>query len=158
VNPSGFKPAFDRALCKGCSKCARAFPIGAIAMQPSRGHARRKTALAPVLDEERCIGCGVCVDACHHDAMRLVRGGRRRDVPDSSLERVVRMAVERGHVADLLFDQGESRSAWFLNRLTRAILSLPPAQVALANEQLRSRFVRGLLARVKVPRRAAEQR
>ncbi len=80
--------------------------------------------------------------------MKLTRSGRQRDVPDSTLERVVRMAVERGHLADLLFDQGESRSAWFLNRLTRVIVSLPPAQAALANEQLRSRFVRGLMSRL----------
>jgi len=149
VNPSGFQPAFDDDRCKGCSKCARACPIGAITMKPTREAARRKTELSPALDEERCIGCGVCVDSCNNHAMKLTRSGRQRDVPDSTLERVVRMAVERGHLADLMFDQGESRSAWFLNRLTRAILALPPAQAALANKQLRSRFVRGLMARLK---------
>ncbi len=156
VNPSGFKPAVDHAHCKGCSKCARACPIGAITMQPAREPARRRTALAPAIDEERCIGCGVCADACHNHAMKLERGGRRRDVPDSTLERVVRMAVERGHLADLLFDQGESRSAWFLNRLTRAIVALPPAQAALANEQLRSRVVRALMGRLRGARPRVE--
>jgi hypothetical protein len=75
---------------------------------------------------------------------------RRPDVPEvpaNGLERVVRMALERGQLGQLLFDQGESRGARFLGEVLSALGQLPVAQQALAHEQLRSRFVRFLLGR-----------
>lgn len=151
VNPSGFVPEFDRGHCKGCSRCARACPIAAITMHATRAAAQRKSDLEPELDAERCIGCGLCVDACRNGAMRLTRRAERPYVPESMLERVVRMAIERGHLADLVFDEGESRGALFLNRIFRALTALPPVQTMLASEQLKSRFVRGMVSRVKAP-------
>jgi ferredoxin len=149
VNPSGFVPHVDEAKCKGCSRCARACPVGAISMRPTRGAAQRKTELRPEVLLTRCIGCGVCVAACRNHAATLRRGATRRHVPANGLERVVRMALERGHLPDLIFDEGESQSTRLFNRLTRALASLPPVDLALANTQLKSRFVSGLLGRLR---------
>jgi Pyruvate/2-oxoacid:ferredoxin oxidoreductase delta subunit len=54
--PAHFLPQFDDAKCTYCGKCARACPMGALAIdlrQRSRLHLT-----------ERCIGCGLCAVAC----------------------------------------------------------------------------------------------
>ena len=62
-------------------------------------------------------------------------------VPQNTIERVVRQMLERGRLADLLFDESDSRGAAFLNHALRAITHLPPAERALASDQVQSRFV-----------------
>jgi ferredoxin len=149
VNGSGFAPRSDAARCSGCSRCARACPVAAVEMVPSRRAADRKNALAPRFDLERCIGCGVCATACHKDALHMERGGQRRPVPGNPVEKVVRQALERNRLAELLFDGGEGLGNQFLQQATRAITSLPAAQRLLAAEQVRSRFVRAAVGRFR---------
>jgi Pyruvate/2-oxoacid:ferredoxin oxidoreductase delta subunit len=151
VNPSGFQPAVDHERCKGCSRCSRACPVGAIGMLPKRVAATRKNDLSPQLDEDRCIGCGVCVDNCRQHAMHMERRAQQPYVPANTVERVVRMALERGRLPHLLFDAGGSRGSRFLNGAVRALCALPPVERALASEQVRSRFVRYALAGVRDP-------
>jgi hypothetical protein len=69
------------------------------------------------------------------------RGGAPRPVPANSVEKAVRMALERNRLADLLVDEGAGLGSRFLHRAIEAIVALPPAQAALAKEQVRSRFV-----------------
>jgi hypothetical protein len=70
----------------------------------------------------------------------------RPHVPERQLEKSIRMALERGRLADLLVGDGEGRGTRLLHRALRLICELPPAERALASEQLRSRFVDYLMA------------
>lgn len=53
--------SIDPALCKGCSKCARGCPVGAI-----RGEIKKPF----VIDRDKCIKCGACVTACPFHAVK----------------------------------------------------------------------------------------
>lgn len=151
VIPSGFLAGSDLSQCTGCSRCARSCPVGAISMVPhpvaSAGDGesparRRRTRLIPQVDSSRCLGCGVCAGSCRRGAMGLHRRSERPDVPANRIEYVVRRALERGRLADLLFDGAAGRGSRFMNGALRAIMSLPAAERVLASEQVKSRFVR----------------
>ncbi|MCK5378635.1 MAG: 4Fe-4S binding protein [Acidobacteria bacterium] len=152
VNPSGFVAASDTDDCNGCSRCARACPVGAIEMRPAPVVGRRKNDLRPSIDTDRCIGCGVCVQACHsRHAMTMKRRPIQPMVPRTSMERILRMSIERGKLPDLLFDQGAGRGSRFLNQALHGLTALGPIERAIASEQVKSRFVRFALRNVSDP-------
>ena len=85
--------------------------------------------------------------------MTMVCRPERFRVPRNAVERSIRMAIERGRLAHFIFDEGAGRGSRFLNRVLRALTSLPGAQRLLASEQVSSRFVRAVLSRAKDPAR-----
>lgn len=151
VNPSGFEPELAADRCTGCPLCSQACPISAISMVGVRAPGQRKNVLRPEINRETCIGCGVCAQACRKDALHMARNDKPINVPTNTIEKTVRMAIERGRLAHLLVDQGESRGHRFLNQLLDAVVKLPAAERVMASEQVKSRFVREALRRVKDP-------
>ena len=151
VNPSGFLPDSDNETCVGCALCSRVCPVTALSMVADRVSAKRRNQLSPKVDAERCIGCGVCAESCRKGAMWMVKNGQRRHVPLNSVEKAVRVAVERGRLADLIADQGASHGHKFLNQVITALVKLPVASKVLASKQAQSRFVDYALATVKDP-------
>ncbi len=145
VNPSGYRATPKLEACKGCSRCARACPIGAIEMVPKRVPGTKNNTLTPRINVERCIGCGVCVGACRQRAMGMEARPHRSYVPRNPVEKSVRMALERGRLPHLLVDGGAGRGSRFFNQVLQGICSLPVADRALASEQVRSRFIAYML-------------
>ena len=144
VHTSNFRPEVDGAECTGCGKCVDACPVEALSLTSANDphKSRRKTAR---LDAEVCLGCGVCVRACTEEGISLKPRAARVITPVNNAERYVRMAIERGKLQDLIFDNRVMASHRALAALLGAVLRLPPVKQALANEQLKSRFVAAVI-------------
>jgi ferredoxin len=146
VHTTGFLPAVDRERCNGCGACVTACPVeamGFVSANDPKAPKRRTVRLA----EEDCLGCGVCVPTCRPGALRLVRREKRVIPPLGTVHRTVVMAIERGQLADLLFDDRTLASHRILGAIFGAVLKLPPVGRALAREQVKSRYLEALLAR-----------
>jgi Pyruvate/2-oxoacid:ferredoxin oxidoreductase delta subunit len=146
IHTTPFLPVVDEAACSGCQRCVRACPVEALAAVSANDPRRPKRTLARV-DEERCLGCGVCVPACREGALALEARRPRRLTPLNSAHRAVLMALERGTLQDLVFDNRLLWSHRALAALLGAILRLPPARRLMATEQVRSRYLEGLVRR-----------
>jgi len=49
-----------------------------------------------IFEPERCIGCGVCVYKCNQDAIYLVHREKEENIPKNGTEQVIRYFTERG--------------------------------------------------------------
>ena len=146
IHTTHFMPAVREEACTGCERCVRACPVEALSAVSANDPGRPKRTVARV-DEERCLGCGVCIRACGTGALALHERGARKLTPANGAHRAVLMAIERGKLQELVFDNqllwSHRALAWFFG----AILRLGPAKRLLASEQLRSRYLEALLKR-----------
>ena len=147
IHTTNFLPVIDEKTCNGCGKCVTICPVAAMVLVSANDphEARKKIAR---LDETRCLGCGLCVRSCSRTgSLRLESRPRRVLTPLNSAHRVVIMALERGKLQELIFD---NRMLWHHRALAAVfgiILRLPPLKRALAAEQVKSRYLEALITR-----------
>ncbi len=147
IHTTPFLPAVDEGRCSGCERCVRACPVEAMVAVSANDPRRPKRTVARV-DAQRCLGCGVCVRTCAPGALSLVERGPRKLTPRDGAHRAVLMAIERGKLQELVFDNRLLWSHRALGAMLGALLRLPPAKRLLAKEQVRSRYLEALLDRV----------
>ena len=140
----------DESRCTGCGKCAEVCPIKAIQIaEEMQSERKRKWA---VRAEDVCLGCGVCYTACTSGAISLRRRPQRVFTPETVFDKAVAMAIERGKLANLLFNDPDRLSHRALGRIMNILEKSPPFKAAMAVQPLRSTFMNALVkgARARV--------
>ena len=138
--------------CVGCNLCVKACPPGALTLEaaapretdpprPEGAKPRKKASLAADL----CLGCGVCATVCKKGGVAMEARPVRVFTPETTFDRMLAMAIERGKLANLLAEDPESLTWQAIARVVRAIESAAPVKAALAIKPLRSAFLGALL-------------
>jgi len=148
VETTNFLPVVDQLTCNGCTKCAGACSVEAIAIVSANDPQKPKK-LKAVVDEERCLGCGVCVTVCKTNALSLKSLGKRVLTPVNSAHKIVMMAIERGTLQHLIFDNHAMWNHRAMAAILGVILKLPPIKQIMASEQIKSRYFGKILAGIK---------
>ncbi len=147
VHTSNFLPVVIEKDCNGCGKCVSACPVEAMTLVSTNDPHHSKMKKAKV-DEEACLGCGVCVRTCSHDGLSLRSRPQRVITPVNSVHRVVMMAIERGDLQNLIFDNRVLWNHRALAAVLGVILHLPPIKQALASQQVKSRYLEYLVTHI----------
>jgi len=141
---SNFIARIEEETCLDCGRCKEVCPVKAITRSPS-GHTSKEEVDQMVVDQTMCIGCGVCVSNCPSGSLHLESRPERVITPVDTVHRTVVMAMERGTLQHLIFDNQVLQSHRLLAAVLGAILRLPPVKRALASKQVKSRYLEALL-------------
>jgi ferredoxin len=147
VHTTNFLPVVSEEGCTGCGRCADVCPVEAMTLVSANDPAKPKKRTAR-LREEICLGCGVCVRACREGLIRLTSRPERVITPLNTAHLAVVMAVERGKLQNLIFDNRALFSHRAMAAILGAILRLPPVQQAMASRQMKSRYLETLIRRM----------
>ena len=149
VHTTNFIPEINQKDCTGCSKCVNVCPVEAIALSsandPKKPHRKQAT-----LIEDRCLGCGLCVRACPEKVIKLKSRPERVLTPLNGVHRAVVMAIERGKLQNLIFDNQALFSHRALAAIFGVILRLPPIKQVMASKQMKSRYLERLIEKMDV--------
>lgn len=143
LETTGFLPFLHDELCLGCGKCVRACQVDAIKL------CENEDKMIPMIDENICLGCGLCVRACPNKSLILKKTGRKIITPVNSVHRVVLMAIEKGLLQELIFDNKALYSHRAMGVILSAILRLSPVKKALASKQMKSVYLEKLISQKK---------
>jgi len=147
VHTTNFIPEIDQQNCTGCGKCVNVCPVEAIALS-SANDPKKPTRKQATLIEERCLGCGLCVRNCPEKVIKLKSRPERVLTPLNGVHRAVVMAIERGKLQNLIFDNRALFSHRALAALFGVILRLPPIKQAMASKQMKSRYLERLIVKM----------
>jgi ferredoxin len=145
VHTTNFVPHVQIEECIGCGKCVDACPVEAMTLVSAKDPQRPKRRKA-WLNKDLCLGCGVCVSVCPNHGIRLESRPERVITPLDSTHRTVVMAIERGMLQNLIFDNHALASHRAMAAILGVILKLPPIKQALASQQMKSRYLESLVA------------
>jgi len=149
VHTTNFIPVINSQVCNGCAKCVNICPVEAMTLVSANDphHPNRKKAL---LNEERCLGCGVCVRHCTSGSIVLKSRVKRVLTPLNGIHKAVVMAIERGTLQHLIFDNRVLFSHRALAALLGVLLKLPPIKQVMASQQIKSRFFERVCRRIAI--------
>jgi ferredoxin len=145
IATTNFLPEVKDADCNGCGKCVEACPVEAMGLVSAGDprHAKRKKAK---VGQDVCLGCGVCVRACDRNALSLRARGKRVLTPVTTAHRTVLMAIDRGKLQNLIFDNQAHWNHRAMAAVLGVILKLPPIKQAMASRQIKSIYLDKLLS------------
>jgi ferredoxin len=149
VHTTNYLPEIDESRCNGCGKCVSACPVEAMGLVSANDAHHPKLKKARV-DQELCLGCGVCTRTCSYSGLALRPRQKRVITPVNSVHRVVMMAIERGDLQNLIFDNQVLASHRALAAVLGAILKMPPLKQAMASQQMKSRYLLRLLESLRL--------
>ncbi len=144
IATSNFLPEVDEGNCNGCGKCVEACPVEAMGLV-SAGDPLQPKRKKVKLQRDLCLGCGVCVRTCARSALSLRSRGKRVITPVTTAHRTVLMAIERGKLQNLIFDNQAHWNHRAMAAILGAILKLPPVKQIMANRQMKSIYLEKLL-------------
>ena len=144
VHTTNFLPSVNEGLCNGCGKCVNVCPVEAMTLISANNPTKPKMKKAR-LNEDICLGCGLCVKACDKDYIVLNPREKRVITPTTGVQKAVIMAIERGKLQNLIFDNRVLWSHRALSAVLGAILKLSPIKRTLAKQQLKSAYVESVI-------------
>lgn len=149
IHTTNFIPVVNYSNCTGCGKCVSACPVEAMVLvSANESHSPNKKKAK--LDANLCLGCGVCVRNCPNKGLELQARSERVITPINSVHRTVVMAIERGQLQNLIFD---NRALWnhrAMAAILGVILQLPPIKQIMASRQVKSHYLEALIQRIKI--------
>jgi ferredoxin len=145
VHTTNYLPVINGTECNGCGKCVNVCPVEAMGLVSASDPHKPKKKKARI-SEELCLGCGVCVRNCPEDALKLSPRAERVITPLNSVHKAVVMAIERGKIENLIFDNQALWNHRAMAAILGVIVKLPPMKQALASRQMKSRYLEYLVS------------
>lgn len=145
INTTNFLPDVQEHACSGCGKCVAVCPVEALGLVSANDPAKPNRKKAR-LDERVCLGCAVCVRVCPTGALTVRKREKRVITPVNSAHRAVLMAIEKGTLQHLVFDNQAHLSHRAMATVLGVILKLPPVKQIMASRQMKSKYLDRLLA------------
>lgn len=145
IHTTNYLPLINETECNGCGKCVEVCPVEAMTLVSANDPGKKKKKKAK-LNEEICLGCGVCVRICSKEYISMRARDKKVITPVNSAHRAVMMAIERGQLQNLIFDNQALWNHRAMAAILGVILKLPPLKQILASRQLKSNYLGYLLS------------
>ena len=144
VHTTNFIPQVETQNCNGCGKCVNVCPVEAMTLVSANNPAKPKMKQAR-LNKDICLGCGLCAKVCNKNNINLKIRPKRVITPTTGVQKAVIMAIERGKLQNLIFDNRVLWSHRALSAVFGAILKLKPVKRTLAKKQLNSAYAEAVI-------------